>query len=316
MGAEELEGPGVDLRLVWPQWQGGGAANVQRLTSEFPFDVGRRGYAIGSAVLAAVLPPHDGPTATVPVTMTDEGLEERDGVEAKAIVVEQLARAVELIHQHDPARIATLGGECSVSVAPFSVLAERYGDDLAMVWIDSHPDTGTGGSEYPGYHAMAVSALTGHGDPDVQAVLPATITADRVALVGLHSWTDDDYPHVTEWGLQSFGPNTLRESSRPLLEWLAATGCSRVAIHFDVDSIDSNEIVLGLGAEPNGLTSAEVRRIVADLEQAADIVGLTIAEFIPRQVMRLQQILRDFPLVEHAAAAGTTASAERRQERG
>jgi hypothetical protein len=29
-----------------------------------------------------------------------------------------------------------------------------------------------------------------------------------------------------------------------------------VAIHFDVDTIDSNEILLGLGAEPNGLTSA------------------------------------------------------------
>jgi arginase len=140
--------------------------------------------------------------------MTDEGLAESDGVEAKAIVVEQLTRALEVIDQHNPARIATLGGECSVSVAPFSVLADRYGDDLAIVWIDSHPDVGTGDSEYPGYHAMAVSALTGNGDPDVQAALPATVSADRVALVGLHWWTDDDYPHVAEWGLQSFGPTS------------------------------------------------------------------------------------------------------------
>jgi arginase len=191
--------PDVNLRLVWPQWQGAGTVSVQQLASEFPFDVGRRGYAVGSAVLAAVLPPHDGPTVTAPVTMTDEGLAERDGVEAKAMVVEQLARALEIIRQHNPARIATLGGECSVSVAPFSALADRYGDDLAIVWIDSHPDVGTGDSEYPGYHAMAVSALTGHGDAQVQAVLPAIVTPDRVALVGLHSWTDDDYPHLAEW---------------------------------------------------------------------------------------------------------------------
>jgi arginase len=45
--------------------------------------------------------------------------------------------------QHDPARIITLGGECAISVAPFSALARRYGDDLAIVWIDSHPDVGT-----------------------------------------------------------------------------------------------------------------------------------------------------------------------------
>jgi arginase len=54
---------------------------------------------------------------------------------------------------------------------------------------------------------------------------------------------------------------------------VAATGCSRVAIHFDVDTIDSNEIVLGLGAEPDGLTSAEVRRIVTDIDGALGIAG-------------------------------------------
>jgi arginase len=62
--------------------------------------------------------------------MTNDGLAQRDGVEAKAIVIEQLVRAIEVIRQHNPARIATLGGECSVSVAPFAALADRYGDDL------------------------------------------------------------------------------------------------------------------------------------------------------------------------------------------
>jgi arginase len=208
----------VNLRLVRPQWHGGGTVSVQEFASEFPFGVGRRGYAVGSAVLEA------------------------------------------------------------------------------------HPDVGTGQSEYPGYHAMAVSVLTGHGDLGVQAVLPATVTPDRVALVGLHSWTDDDYPHLAEWDLRSFSPDEMRESSAALLAWLASTGCTRVAIHFDVDTIDSNEIVLGLGAEPNGLTSRQVRRIVTDIDQAVDVVGLTIAEFIPRQVMHLQQIVKGFPLIDGSAA--------------
>jgi arginase len=219
--------PEVNLRLVWPQWQGVGTVSVHQLASEFPFDVGRRGYAVGSAVLEAVLPPNHGPTVTVPVAMSDEGLAEDDGVEAKAIILKQLASALEIIRQHNPTRIATLGGECSVSVAPFSALANRYGDDLAVIWIDSHPDLGTGESEYPGYHAMAVSALTGHGDADVLAALPATVAPDRVALVGLHAWTNDDYPHVSEWGLAAFAPDELRESSKALLAWLADTSCSK-----------------------------------------------------------------------------------------
>src|SRR5215472_1316226 len=288
---------GVTLRLLWPQWQGAGTSSVAELASEFPFDIARRGYAVGSAVLAAVLPPHEGPTAVAPVTFSDEGLEERDGIEAKTIIVRQLAGALDVIRHHDPARIATLGGECAVSVAPFSELARRYDNDLAIVWIDSHPDIGTPASQYPGFHAMAVAALTGHGDPDVQELLPATVSPDRVALAGLHAWTEDNLPNIARWGIQSFSPDNLRETTRPLLDWLAAAGCSKVAIHFDVDTVDSNELVLGLGAEPGGLTSAQARRIVADVDAAADVVGFTIAEFFPRQVMHLLQILDGFPLI-------------------
>jgi arginase len=165
------------------------------------------------------------------------------------------------------------------------------------VWVDSHPDVGTGASQYPGYHAMAVSALVGRADPEIQALLPATVPAEHVALVGLHAWTDDDYPNIAEWGLTSFSPDDLRESSQGLMDWLATTGCTRAAIHFDVDTVDSNEIVLGLGAEPDGLTSAQVQRVLDDVGRSVEIVGLTIAEFVPRQVMHLQQILRSFPLL-------------------
>jgi arginase len=70
-----------------------------------------------------------------------------------------------------------------------------------------------------------------------------------------------------------------------------------VAIHFDVDTIDADEIQLGLGADLGGLTTAEARRVVADIDGAAEVIALTIAEFIPRQVMHLQQILSGFPLL-------------------
>jgi arginase len=102
---------------------------------------------------------------------------------------------------------------------------------------------------------------------------------------------------VAEWGITSFSPDDLRATTQPLRDWLAGTGCSRVAVHFDVDTIDSNELVLGLGAEPGGLTTAQVRRIVNDIDAVAEVVGITVAEFIPRQIMHLQQLLTAFPLI-------------------
>jgi arginase len=98
-------------------------------------------------------------------------------------------------------------------------------------------------------------------------------------------------------GIRAFSPDDLRATTQPLWDWMAATGCSHVAIHFDVDAIDSNELVLGLGAEPGGLTSAHVRRIVDDIDAVTDVVGITVAEFIPRHVMHLQQLLTGFPLL-------------------
>ena len=139
-------------------------------------------------------------------------------------------------------------------------------------------------------------ALTGQGDQELLQIQPATTTADRVALVGMHDWTDPMLPAIADqWGLRVFSPDTLRSSSAPLLDWLGDTGTTKVAIHFDVDTIDADEVQLGLGADLGGLSTAEARRVVADIDGAAEVIALTIAEFIPRQVMQLQQILAGFP---------------------
>lgn len=64
-----------------------------------------------------------------------------------------------------------------------------------------------------------------------------------------------------------------------------------------MDVVDSNEIVLGLAAVQGGLTLAQASRLIHDVSEAADVVALTVAEFIPRQVIRLVHELRKFPLI-------------------
>src|SRR4051794_30165836 len=70
-------------------------------------------------------------------------------VGAKALIVRQLPQAFEVLREHDPTRSVALGGECAVGVAPFAKLTRRYAGDLAIVWMNSHPDIGTLASEYP-----------------------------------------------------------------------------------------------------------------------------------------------------------------------
>jgi len=148
------------LRLLWPQWQGAAEYMVAQLTPESRSKSSTRILDRHSG-LQAILPAHRGPTATVPVTLDDEGTQHQNGVDAKDAVLRQLDAALRVIDSSGAERILTLGGECSVSVGPFASLAAKYGEDLAIVWVDSHPDVGTPDSDYPGYHAMAVSVLSG-----------------------------------------------------------------------------------------------------------------------------------------------------------
>src|SRR5690625_5571580 len=78
-----------------------------------------------------------------------------------------------------------------------------------------------------------------------------------MALTALHAWEEDAYAHVARWGLPVFRPDELRDSSQTLVQWLQRTGASKVAIHLDVDTVDSDEAALGLGKVPGGLTRAD-----------------------------------------------------------
>ncbi len=300
------------LRLIWPQWQGAAPDIVAALTPELPFRDAQLGYHLGSRLLQILAPPSDGPVVVVPVDTREQQLATVNGIYGRDILISQLKAAHALIAKHAPDRIVTLGGECSVSVAPFAYLAAKYGNDLAVLWVDAHPDTGMPESRYDGYHAMAVSHLLGHGDPQVAATLPATIDASRITLAGLHCWEDDQEPFTRAWGLHSIPPEALNQSAAPLLDWLQSTGCSKVAIHLDLDSIDSNEIIFGLGMEPNGLSRQALVRALHDVSATMDVVALTVAEYVPRQAIAMRRLLSQLPLLntEEAGADALRDAAE------
>lgn len=222
-----------------------------------------------------------------------------DGVLDRDALVAQTRAALDILRVSSPDRIVTLGGECSVSVVPFTYLAERYEGDVAMVWIDAHPDITLPGDVYAGYHAMAVTACMGLGDEHLLAQLPAKIAPSRILYVGLRDWERDEIKARQEqYGIPHLTPEDVRENSEAICEWLSACGASKVLVHFDMDVLDPADILAAVGVVPGGMTLEEAVRVINDIAREKELVGLTVAEPMPRVAIRLKDMLSRLPLLK------------------
>lgn len=283
------------LRLIYPQWQGG---TISDLVPELAPDDASRGYYLGAQLLQFLAPESDQDTLEVPVSLEIDNREVDKGVTDRNIILKQSESALEILNENNPDRIVTLGGECSVSVVPFTYLAAKYPDDVAIIWIDAHPDLGLPYDDYTGYHAMALTACMGLGDSEIMNILPAKVDASKVLIVGLRAWEEGIEERQKELGVKSLTPSDVAGNSDALLEWLKETGVSKVVIHYDLDVLDPDDLIAGVGVEPGGMTENEVIRVINDVVSGYDLIGLTVAEPMPRIAIRIKNMLNRLPLLK------------------
>ncbi len=284
------------IRLIYPQWQGGNIA--QWITEVNDPETASRGYYLGAQLLNFLAPGSSDETYTVPVTTDAYNRETDDNILDRNIIAKQTRTALDILDSINPDRIVTFGGDCSASVAPFTFLAGKYRNDTAMIWIDAHPDITLPGDAYTGFHAMTVTACMGLGDKLITSMLPAQFNADKILLVGLRDWERDEIKvRQRQLGIKHLSPQDVSTNSNSIINWLDKCGASKVVIHFDLDVLDPAEIIAAVGTVPNGMTIADVTRVINDISRAKEIVGLTIAEPMPRTAIRLRQMLNSLPLI-------------------
>ncbi|PNC21462.1 arginase [Akkermansia muciniphila] len=288
------------IRLIYPQWQGG---VVSHWMPDLPAEDASRGYYLGARLLRMLAPESSQKTVEVPVSLDIGERKVEKGISDRSAILAQTKAALEKLRENNPDKIVTLGGECSVSVVPFTYLAEKYPDDVAVVWIDAHPDINLPGDEYKGYHAMALAACMGMGDEEIMKLLPGKVDASKVLIAGLRAWEKDGGTKERQKSLniKSLSPAELAGSSDAVLNWLEERGVSRVLIHFDLDVLDPAEIIAGVGVEPGGMKISEVVRVINDIAARYDVAGLTVAEPMPRLAIKIKNMLNQLPLLKQDA---------------
>lgn len=287
--------PQKTLRLIFPQWQGGNNPP----------------YHFGAKLLAWLAPEATGPVEEVPVAPFDgTPLQVEDGgVVARSVLVEQQRQARALIDRHAPDRLVVLGGDCLVDLAPFAYLNEHYEGDLAVLWVDTHPDISTA-AQIPHGHAMVLANLLGESDEALAGEVKKPIKAQNVLFAGVHDPSDWEAGEIKRLGLNTVGPAELaREGSKPVIDWFRSTGAKHLAIHFDLDVLDVAGFRAQLTGNPKGLepfldgvargelTIQQVVSLLADVSQVADVVGLGITEHLPWDAINLRDMLACLPLL-------------------
>ncbi|MDL2306681.1 arginase family protein [Desulfovibrio sp. OttesenSCG-928-C06] len=279
------------LRLLMPQWQGGGDNPV---------------YPLGARLLTWLAPQDDATLVEVPVEpYTGAELKKEGGVMERTALLRQLRAARSLIDAHQPEKIITFGGDCLVSQAPFAYMNERHEGNLGVLWIDAHPDVRTP-AEICNVHAMVLANLLGEGDPEFAAEVKRPLQPSRVMFVGLQTLFEQEAATIGRLGIHGASAQELADSSEPVLRWIRDNNIRHLAIHLDLDVLDpaffrslqstnpeqAAEAIFRKGE----MTMQQISRLINDAAEQSTMVALTIAELMPWDMVNMQNMLNRLPL--------------------
>ena len=248
------------IRLLYPDYVSGGLET----------------YYLGAALMAAILPENRRqPLVKVSIAPPD-GKEKpiRHGLYAEAEVLAGIADAQRKIAAEQPDRIITIGGNCMVSLAPFDYLHGRY-ENTGIVWIDAHPDVSTPNDGYPNAHAMVLGSLMGSGAPQLAGMLKhRRFRADEILYVGLQP-------------LHSYQENFLNGAGVSYKiqrdEFVSDEHLFR-ATYF------ANPELTGDGSGGGRMTLEKLTAVLHGIADHSDVVGFTIAEYLPFEAEKLHNM--------------------------
>ena len=172
-----------------------------------------------------------------------------------------------------------IGGDCSADLGGIIHAASRA--DVAVVWIDAHPDLNTPETSPSGaFHGMVLRTLLGDGPGEV---VPATpIRADRVILAGARAEDEAESDYIESAGLRVLRPSELTPES--LATALRETGAASVYLHIDLDVLDPAEFECVGFPEPFGISVADLIELISAARATLPLAGAAITEFSPASV--------------------------------
>lgn len=263
--------------MIVPQWQGSASSRALRLID-------------GAEAIRGDLPA----SATRVVEVPMEAGESLDtGVLRFSSLVQVRERTVDLLRA-TAGPVITIGGDCGVELAAVGHAVERAGGDVALVWLDAHPDLHTPQTSPSGaFTGMVLRAILGEGSGQLTGRPDTAPQAGHVILAGLRSVDDAEDAFIAAAGIRTLAVGQLSDPAA-LLDAIEATGAGSVYLHVDLDVLDPG-VIDGLGdPQPFGLQADILCLLIKSVRSRFELAGAGLTEFAPESPEAATQ---DLPVI-------------------
>lgn len=256
-------------------------------------------YYFGANLLAHILPENEKqPLLKVEIAPPNgQEYEVTNGIYAKDAVLTGIDRAMEVIETAKPDKIITIGGNCIVSQASFDYLHGKY-DNVGIIWIDAHPDVSTVKDNYPNAHAMVLGSLMGYGDSSLSGLMKnKAFRADEILYVGLQELHEYQEKFLKEMNVDYKIQTEEFVSDSDLIKFMCRF--DHILVHLDIDVLDANMFhstyfankeLVGDGSGSGKMTMEKLSDILQCITNHNDVVGFTIAEYLPFDEYKLHKM--------------------------
>lgn len=175
----------------------------------------------------------------------------------------------------------TIGGDCGVSLAAVEHASRRHPGEVAVVWLDAHPDLHTPQSSPSGaFTGMVLRAITGEGADGLALGAATAIPLDRVVLAGTRDIDAAEAELIRERSIALVAAEDLT-SPDALVEAVRHTGATQIYLHIDLDVLDPAELMGLANPLPFGISVGALTAVVTALREQFELAGATIAGFAP-----------------------------------
>jgi arginase len=181
-----------------------------------------------------------------------------------------------------------LGGDCTITLGVVAGLL-RHQPDLGLIYFDGDADLTTPETTHSGiFDSMGVSHLIGNGAPELAHIGPRfpLLPQDRIALFGFHPYEIEpeesrllEASAMLQYPVTSMDdrPVELAAEARARLEERARA----IAVHFDVDVMDSAEIPLADWPHYDALSFGDAMHCLSVFVGSQKLAALVVTEINP-----------------------------------